>query len=558
MEAVMRDIDRQAWRLRLSFAAILLLCSPAGRSQQSQPAQAPQSASATTQSAPTASDIRALADAVRDLQSQVQQLHMQMEQLRANERQTEAENRQLRRELHLARPLSPAVAAPGYTAPSSDGTVAVDAIPQPSPETSSATPAASASVEKPGSDRIAKLEEDQQLAEGKLNDQYQTKVESSSKYKVRLSGIVLFNAYSNRGIVNNQDFPGLALEREDDDPKGTFGASLRQSQIGLQAFGPEIAGAHTSADINFDFAGGFPDTTNGVSTGIVRLRTGTIRADWKNTSLIAGQDHLFFAPIAPSSLATLATPALAYSGNLWGWIPQVRVEHRVQVSEASTLTFQAGILDSFTGQFPESDFYRYPGAGEASGQPAYASRIAWSHELFGQQLIAGVGGYYGRQNWAFGRHVDGYTGTTDLTVPLGHFFEFTGEFYRGRAVGGLGGGIDQTILVSGPLDDSTTHVEGLNSMGGWTQLKFKPIPKFEVNGAFGHDNPFGRQVNRFADVPLYYDALFARNQTWFTNFIYQPRSDVLLSLEFRRLRTFGPDSEADTANVINFSLGYLF
>jgi hypothetical protein len=184
--------------------------------------------------------------------------------------------------------------------------------------------------------------------------------------------------------------------------------------------------------------------------------------------------------------------------------------------------------------------------------------VAWSHELFGQQLIAGVGGYYGRQNWAFGRHVDGYTGTTDLTVPLGHFLEFTGEFYRGRAVGGLGGGIDQTILISGPLDDPATHVEGLNSMGGWTQLKFKPIPKFEVNGAFGHDNPFGRQVNRFADVPLYYDALFARNQTWFTNFIYQPRSDVLLSLEFRRLRTFGPDSEADTANVVNFSVGYLF
>src|SRR4029077_9292163 len=182
---------------------------------------------------------------------------------------------------------------------------------------------------KSNADRISRLEEDQQLAENKLRDQYQTKVESSSKYKLRLSGIVLFNAFTNRGFVNNQDFPSLALEREDDDPKGTFGASLRQSQIGIQAFGPEIAGAHTSADVNFDFAGGFAYTPNGVSAGIVRLRTGTVRMDWKNTSLIAGQDYLFFAPLAPTSLATLATPALSYSGDLWAWVPQVRVEHRV-------------------------------------------------------------------------------------------------------------------------------------------------------------------------------------------------------------------------------------
>lgn len=543
----MSVFDRRALRLHLSIAVAALLLIPVfARSQEQPPASA-------TQPAP---DVRALADAVRELQGQVQQLHAQMDQLRANERQAQAEARELRHELRLAIAPSPSLVGAAFHTPESAAPpTEVSAVQPPAGAPTSSTAAAQ---EKSNADRIGKLEEDQQLAESKLKDQYQTKVESSSKYKLRLSGIVLFNAYSNRGFVNNQDFPSLALEREDDDPKGSFGASLRQSQIGIQAFGPEIAGAHTSADVNFDFAGGFAYSPNGVSTGIVRLRTGTVRLDWKNSSLIAGQDHLFFAPLAPTSLASLATPALAYSGNLWGWTPQVRLEHRVQLTEFSTLTFQGGILDSLTGQFPASEYYRYPTAGESSGQPAYASRVAWSHELFGQQLIAGVGGYYGRQNWAFGRHVDGWTGTTDLTVPLGHMFEFTGEFYRGRAVGGLGGGIDQTVLVNGDLDDPATTVVGLESMGGWAQLKFKPVPKFEVNGAFGHDNPFGRQINAFAAVPLYYDNLFARNQTWFTNFIYQPRSNVLFSVEFRRLRTFGPDSEADTAKVLNFSVGYLF
>ena len=197
------------------------------------------------------------------------------------------------------------------------------------------------------------------------------------------------------------------------------GRSLRQSQIKLQAFGPDLAGARTSADVEFDFAGGFPDTWNGVATGIVRMRTATMRLDWTNTSIIAGQDHLFFAPLAPTSLATLATPALSYAGNLWAWTPQVRVEHRIHLSDTSSVMLQAGILDSLTGDLPEPGNDRLPSWGEESGQPAYATRISWSHRAFGQNLTVGVGGYYGRQNWGFSRTVDGWAGTTDVTLPLG-------------------------------------------------------------------------------------------------------------------------------------------
>jgi hypothetical protein len=553
-EVVVSASDRSKLLLEFSLAASLLLLLPAlGRGQ-----EASKSTTATPPGAETPVDVQSLAQAVRELQTQVQALHAQMSQLRADEQQAQAEARDLRRELRLARTQSPSPTLVGTSYQLPAPAAISDPVPPSAPLGRNTPMLVTAAQVQANSERIGKLEEDEQLTEGKLNDQYQTKVESGSKYKLKLSGIVLMNVFSNRGVVDNLDFPGLALHRQSDDSAGTFGASFRQSQIGIQAFGPEIAGAHTSADVNFDFAGGFPDTPNGVSTGIVRLRTGTIRLDWANTSVIAGQDQLFFAPLAPTSLASLAIPPLAYAGNLWAWTPQVRIEHRIHVSEGSTVTLQGGILDSMTGESPEYSYYRSAGAGEKSGQPAYASRVAWSHSMFGQELIAGFGGYYGRQNWQFGRHVDGWTGTTDLTVPLGHFFEFTGEYYRGRAIGGLGGGIDQTILATGSLDDPSTVVEGLNSMGGWAQLKFKPVPKFEVNGAFGHDNPLGNQVARFASFPAYYDALFARNQSWFMNFVYQPRSNVLVSVEFRRLRTFGSDGGADTANHVNLSLGYLF
>jgi hypothetical protein len=554
-EVFVRTASGRTLGLRLSVTIGLFL-APTGRCQESsQPAAAPPAADVST-------DMRALVQTVRELQGEVQSLHAQLNQLRSEQQQSHAESMTFRRELRLAvGEKSATFSSTRYRIPSP--TASPDSSDVPSAGSSATTPdnpdATAVAQQQANAERIGKLEENQDLIESKLNDQYQTKIESASKYKVRLSGMVLFNTFSNRGVVNNLDFPGLAFEREVLDSAGTFGASFRQSQVGLQAFGPEIAGAHTSADINFDFAGGFPDTPNGVSTGIVRLRTCTVRLEWKNTSVIAGQDHLFFAPLAPTSLATVAIPALAYSGNLWAWAPQVRVEHRVQVSESSKLVFQGGILDSLTGEYPGYEGYREPSAGEKSGQPAYASRVAWSHQLFGQELTAGFGGYYARQNWSFGRNVDSWTGTTDLTVPLGRFFEFTGEFYRGRAIGGLGGGIDQTVLASGDLADPATTLQGLNSMGGWAQLKFKPVPKFEVNGAFGHDNPFGSQIARFTDAPAYYDALFSKNQTWFTNFIYQPRSDVLFSIEFRRLRTFGSEGEPpNLAHQLNFALGYLF
>jgi hypothetical protein len=366
--------------------------------------------------------------------------------------------------------------------------------------------------------------------------------------------------YDNRGIVDNQDFPENA-EAPQSQPMyvspSTFGGSLRQSQIRLQAFGPDFAGARTSADIHFDFAGGFPDAPNGVATGLVRLRTGTVRLDWTNTSIIAGQDRLFFAPLAPTSLATLAIPALSYAGNLWSWTPQVRVEHRFVLSESSSVSIQGGILDSLTGDMPVEQYDRYPSWGEQSGQPAYATRLSWTQRAFGQNLTLGFGGYYNRQNWGFDRIVKGWAAMTDLTLPLGKLFEFSGEFYRGSAVAGLGGGIGQSVLFTGTLSDPSTMIKGLDSMGGWTQLKFKPKSYLEFNAAIGLDNPFTHELRSYNSNPIYQYS-YSRNLSPLVNVIYQLRSDVLFSVEYRHLQTGVLDNGSYNASHVNLSLGYIF
>jgi outer membrane murein-binding lipoprotein Lpp len=409
-------------------------------------------------------------------------------------------------------------------------------------------------------EHAATLEEEYQLLSGKVDEQYQTKVESASKYRLRLSGIVLMNLVSNQGTVDSIDLPMLAYARPAGDSGGSFGATLRQSEIGFEAFGPTVAGARTRADLQLDLAGGFPSVPNGVNSGILRLRTGTMRMDWANTSVVVGQDGIFFSPNSPTSFASLAIPALSYAGNLWSWVPQVRVEHRVALGDNSSLLLQGGILDPLSGEVPLAGSYRQAGPGALSRQPAYGTRIAWTRNVFGQPLRVGVGGFYSRQDYGFGRTVDAWAGMTDLELPLSRQLSLSGKLYRGKALGGLYGAFGQSALFSGDPALASTEVHGLNSVGGWAQLKYRPENKWEFNAAFGMDNPYATDLEYFPYSELYGggNATLARNQGSFVNVIYRPRSDLLFSAEYRHLTTYTINNGGNNAGQLNLMMGVLF
>ena len=423
-----------------------------------------------------------------------------------------------------------------------------------------ASPAYSSNV--PLQQRVEQLEEGQQLLSSELDTQYQTKVESASKYRIRLSGIVLFNLFGNSGSVENQDVPTWATPPNPPGSSGSVGATMRQSIIGLEAFGPDFLGAHTSANINFDFGGGFPAVYNGVNSGLVRLRTAAVRLDWDNTSLIAGQDELFVSPLQPTSFASVIVPPLSSSGNLWAWTPQLRVEHRFELADNAKVTIQGGILDPLTGQPPDNTdytYYRSPGAGELTRQPAFAARVAYSRPLLGQTFTVGVAGYYSRQDWGFDRTVNGWAGIMDANLPLSKKFSLSGSFYRGAAIGALGGALGRSVVYNGPLFDPGTQIEALNTLGGWAQLKYRATPKLEFNGAFGQDSPFASNVRYFGDQAVSYaPAFFTANRSAFGNVIYRPRSDLLFAAEYRRLRTFTIYDNSYEAGQVNMSVGVLF
>src|ERR1700688_2749685 len=500
--------------------------------------------------------------ALRNVDLQVRELRTVIEQMRAENAQSRAEMRELRQELQdtrkLLAPLAPSTSAsPSLSTPAGTEQSSGISVSSATPASDSQDTSISARAVDLGS-RVQKLEESTQLLGSKINEQYQTKVETAAKYRARLSGIVLMNAFHNVGASDNLDFPNYAQPVAAGDPMASFGATLRQTEIGLEIFGPTVAGAKSSASVQFDFAGGFPSTPNGAHFGIARMQTANLRLDWKNTSVIAGQDSLFLTPLSPTSFASLATPAFAYAGNLWGWTPQIRLEHRFNLANSQTLTLQGGILDNLDWQPPNAEFYRSAQAGEQSGQPAYALRTAWSRPVFDHPLSIGAAGYFGRQDWSWDRYVDAWAGMADWQIPILRRLALSGEFYRGRGVGGLGAGIGSAVLFGGDPSNASTRIRGLDSAGGWSQLKFQLTPKLELNGVFAEDNAFATDVRGFATDANNFTPILGRNRGELGNLIYRPRSDLLLSAEFRRLHTFPIFASPSVTNQINLAMGILF
>lgn len=504
---------------------------------------------AATSSGPTSN---ATEPEAQDLREQVRQLRTLVEQMRAENAASRAEMHQLRKDLQETRAML-------ENSPQSGEVAQQEPVASGIAELSSAAMAESSPPHSPELDqRVQKLEETTSLLGSKVDEQYQTKVESASKYRARLHGIILMNAFRNVGGSDNLDQPTYSEPVFPGWPATTMGATLRQSQIGLEVFGPTVFGAKTSADIQMDFSGGFPGTGNGVNFGIVRLQTASMRLDWANTSVVAGQDQLFISPLSPSSFASLAIPAFAFGGNLWGWTPQLRVEHRFAVGDQQTITMQAGVLDNLDWETPYNPFYRIAQAGEYSGQPAYAFRTAWSRPVKDHPLSFGVAGYYGRQTWRWDRPVDAWAGMADWQVPIVRRLSLSGEFYRGRGIGGLGGAIGTSILYGGDPTDPLTPIRGLNAAGGWSQLKVQVTPKLELNGAVAVDNAFASDVRGFAIDDNNFGPILGRNESALANAIFRPRSDLVLSAELKRLRTFPVYSAATTTNQVNLSVGILF
>jgi len=411
----------------------------------------------------------------------------------------------------------------------------------------SATPSAS----------LDEIRERQAIEDSQIATHDVTKVETQSKYPLKVTGLLLFNSFVNTRQVDISASPAYAISGP-----GSTGLSLRQTVLGFDARGPHLFGATSHADLRVDF---FANDTqsNYAASGVLRLRTAHAVLNWPQTEAFFELDRSILEPNEPSSLVAVAQPELAWAGNLWTWNPQIGIARQFALSDSSRFKVEAALIDSSDPQEPGTTSTSPLSETERSRWPGTEARIAFQQGENGIGPEIGVGGYFSPQRDYDGDSFNAWAGTIDLRLPLTRHFEMTANAHRGQALAGLGAGgyVNYYYQYVG----ANQYAHALDDVGGWAQLKARAGQRVEINTGFGTDNPFAKEIHAAllslsssSNGSSYSYPGLARNRSFFSNVIYSPSAYLLFSLEYKRLWTNYATGPTDFSDSIGIGAGYRF
>ncbi len=397
----------------------------------------------------------------------------------------------------------------------------------------------------------AEQRDEQDMQESELATLNQIKVESRSKYPVSIHGLILMNGFLNSSNVDVPLAPSVAFSGT-----GSIGASLRQTSFGLDARGPSLEGATSRADFDVDFLGNAATPIAANTGGLMRLRTAHATLEWPHTRAFFQFDRPIINPYAPTSLVANAQPALAWSGNLWQWVPQAGVAHSLRLGDSRTLEISAAFIDD-----PDPPNYAYTATSSASAAEQSRRPGGELHLEMGQSHKAGgasfgVGGFISPHILPNGHRYNAWAGTLDWRLPLPWGLSLTGNAYRGLALGGLGAGSYKD--TASQQQGASTVSSPLDNVGGWAQLKKTAGERLEFNAALGLDQAFAKQL---AAYPISNSSLYgnlARNRTEYGNVIWSPSAYLLFSFEYRRISSYSVALPAASSNIFGIAAGYKF
>ncbi len=401
----------------------------------------------------------------------------------------------------------------------------------------SGTAAAAASQppgEAAGADARPPLEERVSIAERRVEELAQTKVQSSQRLPVTLTGMVLFNAFLNSQANGGQQDP---LQASPAGRTSDSGASLSQSILGLTFQGPHIFGnGQVSGDMHLDLLGGSSSSLN----HLVRLRVATIRVDWKNQSLVIGQDKPIISPRDPSSLAQVAFSPLTGAGNPWLWQPQARFEQRFAWGDNMGLRAQAGVYQTSEPAASAGPEYL---TSLSPDRPALEGRFQFWSNLGHGARIEIAPGFHVSETHVAGVSVASRLFSLDWMIQPASKLQWTGMFFTGQNAAGIG------ALRQGFTIFNGGDVRPVGTTGGWTQLSYFVTNRLTFN-LYG-----GQESNPAVDLLR---GEITRNFSYAANVVYRLGPNILLGGEASQVRTGYLGSLTRLVNHYDLAMAYLF
>ncbi len=402
---------------------------------------------------------------------------------------------------------------------------------------SPAAPAEPQAAPTPAPAPAPPIDEQVQVNQHRIEEQAQSKVESSQKFPLTITGMALFNAFLNGRANNGQQDAFIASPADSTNTIG--GGSLAQSILGLEFQGPRVfGGGQVNGSVYMDFFGGTSSSLN----HLFRVRTGAIRIDWKNTSVMVGQDKPIIAPRDPDSLAEVAISPLTDAGNLWLWQPQMRVEQRFGLGTQSGVVAQLGVYQTSEPTLASRGGSNYSTLA-TSARPSLEGRFELWHKFGKVARVEIAPGFHVSSTHVFGYSIPSRLFALDWLIQPAAKFRFTGSFFNGQNAAGLGG------LRQGFTFFNPELIVPVHAAGGWGQFSYLATKRLTFNFFGGEEN------DRVADLLT---GDIHRNFIYAGNAMYRIGPNLLLGLEASQARTFYVFEPNRLLNHYDLAVAYLF
>jgi hypothetical protein len=365
------------------------------------------------------------------------------------------------------------------------------------------------------------------IQQSRIQEMAQTKVESSQKFPLRVTGMALFNAFMNSKQSGGVDYPVVAAATG----PGHDSATVRQSIVGLEFNGPTaIWGGKVQGSVYADFF-------TGANNSAMRIRTASIEVDWKTRSIAAGLEKPIFNPREPSSLAQVGVSPLTGAGNLWLWLPQVRFEQELRFSSNTGVRAQIGAV-----QTREIGPYEGTVTPEAA-RPAAEGRFNFHHNFDDTRRFEFATGFHSSTTHAGGHAIASNLYSFDWFFNPVSRLEFTGTFYSGQNVAHLGSGTRQGYAIY------RNYAEAIGSKGGWGQITIHTFPRLDFHFFTGQVDDANRYLGAGA---------IGKNILFGGNAYFHLAPNVIVGLETTQLRTMYLGQGVRINNHYDLALGYMF
>lgn len=340
-------------------------------------------------------------------------------------------------------------------------------------------------------------------------------------------GFVLFNAGMNDHIAT--DIPVKASLADSGDSRASTLLTARQSRFGLK-LKSEAEGWVLGGVIELDFWGQKGSFNNGASMqSAPRLRLANFTMKKDKVQLLFGQDWTVFAPLSPTSLVHVSIPSFSSSGNLWNRLPQARLEYTSALDTLSKVLIQVAAVRPIAADATNDSQAEVLGAGEYNGLPFAQARLAY---LRGKSLAIGVSMHAGQTDWHKAYPVGGYSDDKTSTWGVAGDLKVVAGQVAVMAEGFMGSNLGMMFSNAGTravaTETSALKVEGLDVMGGWGELTFKPAnSKVSFNGGAGIEILDEDQTDEMANA----NGVLSQNLTVFGNLQFDPVPKITFAVE---------------------------